>query len=49
MSDYSITDHMASYDVYETPDIISWKFSVPRVLTYLLQSLDRLSISTQDK
>ena len=45
MSDHFITDHMAFYDLHETPDLISKDFSVPRVVTCLLQSLDRLSTS----
>ena len=39
MSDYSITDHMASYDLYGTLNPISEKisenFSIPRVVTHL--------------
>ena len=37
MSDYSITDHMAPYNVYGTLDLISKDFRVPRVITYLFR------------
>jgi len=36
---------MASYDLYGTLDLISKDFSIPRVVIYLLQSLDKLSTS----
>ena len=36
MLDHSITDYIASYNLYGTPDLISNNFSVPRVVTYLL-------------
>ena len=36
MSDHSITNHMASYNFYETSDLISKDFSILRVITYLL-------------
>jgi len=45
MSDHFITDHMAFYDLHETPDLISKDFSVPKVVICLLQSLDKLSTS----
>jgi len=42
MLDHSITDHMAPNDLHGTLDLISKDF---RVVTYLLQSSDRLSTS----
>jgi len=47
MLDHSITNHIA-YDLYKTPDLISKDFSVPRIITYLLWFLDRLSIDIWD-
>ena len=45
MLNHSITDHMAPYDVYGTPDLIYEDFRVIRVVICLLWSLDRLSIN----
>ena len=45
MSNYSITDHIAPYDLHRTLDLISKDFSEHRVVIYLFQSLDSLSIS----
>ena len=36
MSNYSITDHMASYNLHGTPDLIFKDFSMRRVVTNLL-------------
>ena len=43
MSDYSITDHIASYDLYGTTDLISKDLSILRVVICLFQFLDSLS------
>jgi len=43
MLDYSITDYMASYDIYRTLNLISKDFSIPRVVIYFLWFLDSLS------
>jgi len=43
MLDYSISDHMASYNLYETLDLISENFSIPRVVIHFLQFSDSLS------
>ena len=45
MSNPSITNYMAPYDLYGTLDLIFENFSVFIVVTYLLQSLDSISIS----
>jgi len=49
MSDHSITNHIASYDVYGTSDSIFGNFSIPKIVIYLLQFSDRPSTSIQDK
>ena len=36
MSNYSITDYIAPYDLHGIPDLISENFSIPKVVTYLL-------------
>ena len=36
MSDHSNTDYIISYDLHETPNLISKDFSILRVVTYLL-------------
>jgi len=43
MSNYFITDHMVPDNLHEALNLISKDFSVPKVVTYLLQSLDSLS------
>jgi len=45
MLDHSITNHMAPSDLYETLNLISEDFSVPRVVTCLFWSLNKLSTS----
>jgi len=45
MLNYFITNYIAPYDLYRTPDLISKDFSISRVVTCLLQLLDRLSTS----
>ena len=36
MSNYFITNYIVLYDLYETQDLISEDFSIPRVIIYLL-------------
>ena len=43
MFDYSITNHIAPYNLHRTPDLISEDFSILRVVIYFLQSLGSLS------
>ena len=45
MSDQSITDYIASYDLHETLDLIYKDFIVSRVVTYLLQFSDSFNTS----